>query len=270
MDETSDSELLERARRGDSAAFSTLIRRHDRYLYRVARSVVRDDDEAEDVVQQTYLRAFTKIGEFRGHANLRTWLTRIALNDALRRKRRQRSLVELEKIDTAEERSRSQVLSALSNVTPEGEAARSQMRQLLERAIDDLPPAFRTVFVMRDVEEASVEETASVLGIKPETVRTRHHRARMMLRESLGEQIASLIKDVFPFERPRCDALVRRLLGEVGLLARTGSVIRGVVMRGSFGSGIPETAPYKGWLAFVVSIGVVALVWAVFFSLGAS
>jgi RNA polymerase sigma-70 factor, ECF subfamily len=227
MDETSDSELLERARRGDSAAFSTLIRRHDRYLYRVARSVVRDDDEAEDVVQQVYLRMFTKIGEFRGDANLRTWLTRIVLNDALRRKHRQRSLVELEKIDTAEERSRSQVyLSALSNVTPEDEAARSQMRQLLERAIDDLPPAFRTVVVLRDVEETSVEETADVLGIKPETVRTRHHRARGMLRESLGAQIASIIKDVFPFERPRCDALVRRLLREVALSARTGSAIR--------------------------------------------
>jgi RNA polymerase sigma-70 factor, ECF subfamily len=227
MDETSDSELLERARRGDSAAFSTLIRRHDRYLYRVARSVVRDDDEAEDVVQQTYLRAFTKIEEFRGHANLRTWLTRITLNDALWRKRRQRSLVELGKIDTAEERSRSQVyLSALSNVTPEDEAARSQMRQLLERAIDDLPTGFRTVVVLRDVEEASVEETANILGIKPETVRTRHHRARVMLRESLGGQITSMIKDVFPFERPRCDALVRRLLSEVVLPARTGSAIR--------------------------------------------
>jgi RNA polymerase sigma-70 factor (ECF subfamily) len=227
MDKTSDSELLERAQRGDSAAFSTLIRRHDRYLYRVARSVVRDDDEAADVVQQTYLRVFTKIGEFRGHANLRTWLTRIALNDALRRKRRQRSFVELGKIDVAEERSRSQVyLSALSNMTPEDEAARSQMRQLLERAIDDLPSAFRTVVVLRDVEGASVEETANVLGIQPETVRTRHHRARVMLRESLGTQIASIIKDVFPFERPRCDALVRRLLGELVLPPRSGSAIR--------------------------------------------
>jgi RNA polymerase sigma-70 factor, ECF subfamily len=222
MGETGDSELLERARRGDSAAFSTLIRRHDRYLYRVARSVVRDDDEAEDVVQQTYLRVFTKIGEFRGHANLRTWLTRIALNEALQLRHRRRSLVELGEIDTAQERARSQVyLAALTSSTPEAEAARAQIRQLLERAIDGLRPDFRTVLVMRDVEKASAEEIASVLGIKPETVRTRLHRARGILRESLGEQIASMIKDVFPFERPRCDALVRRLLGKVGLLART-------------------------------------------------
>jgi RNA polymerase sigma-70 factor, ECF subfamily len=171
MDETGDIELLERARRGDSAAFSTLIRRHDRYLYRVARSVVRDDDEAEDVVQQTYLSAFTNIGEFRGHANLRTWLTRIALNDALRRKRRQRSLVELGKIDTAEERSRSQAyLSALSNVTPEDEAASNQMRQLLERAIDDLPPAFRTVVVLRDL--TGSELVAREIGLQPSSNRS--------------------------------------------------------------------------------------------------
>jgi RNA polymerase sigma-70 factor, ECF subfamily len=219
MDKTSDVELLQRARRGNSAAFSTLVRRHDRYLYRVARSVLRDDHEAEDVVQQTYLQAFAKIVHFRGEANLRTWLTRIALNEALRRKRRQRLHVELGDIDTAQERVRSQIyLSPLTQATPEGEVARSQIRRMLEHAIDHLPPAFRTVVVMRDVEEATVEETANVLGIKAETVRTRLHRARNMLRERLGGQFAAVLKDVFPFERPRCDALVGKLLGKVALL----------------------------------------------------
>jgi RNA polymerase sigma-70 factor (ECF subfamily) len=216
MDQISDSELLERARQGHSPAFTTLVRRHDRYLYRVARSVLRDDHEAEDVVQQTFLQAFTKMADFRGEANLRTWLTRIALNEALRRGRRHRTTVELGQIDTAQERARSQIyLSPLTSSTPERAAARGQIRQMLERAIDDLPPAFRTVLVMRDVEEASVEETANVLGIKPETVRTRLHRARRMLRESLGEELASVLKDVFPFERPRCDSLVERLQTEV-------------------------------------------------------
>ena len=214
----SDSELLERARHGDADAFGVLVRRHDRYLYRVARSILRDDQEAEDVVQQTYLKAFTKIVGFRGEANLRTWLTRIALNEALWRKRRQRSLVELGEIDTARERARSQIyLSPLTQVNPEGEVARAQIRHMLERAIDDLPAAFRTVLVMRDVEEATVEETANALGIKAETVRTRLHRARNMLRERLGEQFAAVLKDVFPFERPRCDALTERLAGKVGL-----------------------------------------------------
>jgi RNA polymerase sigma-70 factor, ECF subfamily len=219
MDQASDSELLERARQGRADAFSALVRRHDRYLYRVARSILRDDQEAEDIVQQTYLNAFTKIVDFRGEATLRTWLTRIALNEALRRKRGQRLHVELEEIDTARERVRSQIyLSPLAQATPEGEVARRQIRQMLEHAIDDLPPAFRTVLVMRDVQEATVEETANVLGIKAETVRTRLHRARNMLRERLGEQFAVVLKDVFPFERPRCDALVARLLGKVGLL----------------------------------------------------
>jgi RNA polymerase sigma-70 factor (ECF subfamily) len=213
MDEAGDGELLERARQGHPDAFSTLIRRHDRYLYRVARSVLRNDDEAEDVVQQTYLQAFANLVDFRGEANLRTWLTRIALNDALQRRRRQRSTVELDQLDAARERIRSDVvLSSLTMPTPEHAAARSQVREILEHAIDELPPAFRIVLIMRDVEEASVNETASALAIKPETVRTRLHRARRMLRDSLGEQFAALLKDVFPFERPRCDALVRKLL----------------------------------------------------------
>jgi RNA polymerase sigma-70 factor, ECF subfamily len=208
MDDASDGELLELARQGHSDAFSTLVRRHDRYLYRVARSVLRDDNEAEDVVQQTYLQAYINFVNFRGEANLRTWLTRIALNDALSRRRRQRSTVELGQLDFARERIRADfLLSWLATSTPEHAAARRQIREILERAIDDLPPAFRTVLIMRDVEEATVDEAANVLGLKPETVRTRLHRARRMVREKLGEQFAAVLKDVFPFERPRCDAL---------------------------------------------------------------
>lgn len=159
------------------------------------------------------------MANFRGDANLRTWLTRIALNEARGRARRQRAIVELSQIDTTKERARSHTyLSSLTGSTPEHAAARSQIRQILERSIDDLPMAFRTVLVMRDVEEASVEETAHVLGLRPETVRTRLHRARSMLRASLGEEVASVLKDVFPFERPRCDSLVDRLLTQVPLL----------------------------------------------------
>ncbi|MFL4969984.1 MAG: RNA polymerase sigma factor [Xanthobacteraceae bacterium] len=228
MDTASDSELLERARQGRADAFGALVRRHDRYLYRLARSILRDDQEAEDVVQQTYLKAFTKIGDFRGEATLRTWLTRIALNEALRRKRRQHRQVELGEIDTARERVRSQIyLTPMAQATPEGEVARGQIRRMLEHAIDDLPLAFRTVFVMREVEEATVEETANVLGVKAETVRTRLHRARNMLRERLGEQFAAALKDVFPFERPRCDALVGRLLGKIGLLRESHDQAKG-------------------------------------------
>jgi len=222
MDGIKDVELLEQARQGATDAFGTLLRRHNRYLYRVARSVLQDDDEAEDVVQQTYLQAFVNFVDFRGEASLRTWLTRIALNEALQRRRRRRPTVELSQVDTAPERVRSEThLFSHALSTPEHDAARRQIREILERAIDDLPPAFRTVLILRDVEEASVEETANAIGIKPETVRTRLHRARRMLRDSLGEQFAFVLNDVFPFERPRCDALVGRVLTEVARLRQS-------------------------------------------------
>jgi RNA polymerase sigma-70 factor, ECF subfamily len=175
--EPSDRELLDGAQRGNSAAFRALIRRHDRYLYRVARSVLHNDQEAEDVVQQTYLQAFTKLIDFDGEASLRTWLTRITLNDAIRRRRRQRSIVDLSAIDTAQERARSHIYLSPSTPTPESAAARSQIRRILEQAIDLLPASFRLVLILRDVEEVNVEQTAKVLGLQPETVRTRLHRA---------------------------------------------------------------------------------------------
>ena len=235
MDGVQDVELLEQARQGAFDAFGTLMRRHNRYLYRVARSVLRDDDEAEDVVQQTYLQAFVSFVDFRGEASLRTWLTRIAINEALQRRRRRRPTVELSLIDTAQERLRSEshlLPHALS--TPEHAAARSQIRETLELAIDDLPPAFRTVLVLRDVEEASVEETANVVGIKPETVRTRLHRARRMLRDSLGEQFAFVLKDLFPFAGSRCDALVGRVLIELGRVRLPPFTAAGIKPAGAF------------------------------------
>jgi RNA polymerase sigma-70 factor (ECF subfamily) len=216
--EPSDKELLDCARQGDPAAFRTLIRRHDRYLYRVARSVMADDHEAEDVIQQTYLLAFTHISGFRGEASLRTWLTRIALNEAGRRRRRQRSAIALSEVDESRERARSQaLLSPLTLPDPERVAARTQIREILEKAIDALPAAFRTALILCDVEEVSAKEAAKVLGIKTETVRTRLYRARRMLRERLGEEFAAALKDVFPFELPRCNALTRRVLDQLGI-----------------------------------------------------
>jgi RNA polymerase sigma-70 factor, ECF subfamily len=214
-DEPSDKELLDCARQGDPAAFRTLIRRHDRYLYRVARSVLADDHEAEDIVQQTYLQAFTGLAGFRGAASLRTWLTRITLNEAIRRRRRQRATVSLSEIDTERESSQA-LLWPSTGLDPERGAARSQIRKVLEAAIDALPSAFRIVLILRDVEEVSAKQAAKALGIKVETVRTRLHRARRMLRERLGEEFAAALKDVFPFELPRCNAMTRRVLAQLG------------------------------------------------------
>jgi RNA polymerase sigma-70 factor (ECF subfamily) len=215
----SDSELLHRARAGDAAAFEALIRRHDKHLYRIARSVLPHDQEAEDIVQETYIRAFMGLPGFRGAASLRTWLTRIALNEAVRRTRGRRSMLEIGAVHDAQERSRrplhTAALTALGR-DPEHAAAQAQIRGILERAIDDLPAAFRTVFVMRDVEDINIGLTAKLLGIREETVKTRLHRARRLLREKLGEQFAAALKDVFPFEKPRCDALIRRIWDQLG------------------------------------------------------
>ena len=223
-----DRELLEHARQGDAAAFVTLIRRHDKHLYRIARSVLADDHEAEDVVQESYIRAFNGLRDFRGAASLRTWLTRIALNEAIRRRRRRRSMVDLDALHAAQERTRRPLHSfslTARDPDPERAAAHSQIRKMLEKAIDDLPVTFRVVFVMRDMEEISTAGAAKLLGIRAETVKTRLHRARRMLRDSLGEQLASTLKDVFPFDKPRCDGLVKRLLEQLGF-SRTTRLLR--------------------------------------------
>jgi len=210
--EPSDSELLHRSREGDAISFAALVRRHSRYLYRVARSVLPDEDEAEDVVQLAFIQAFMGLDHFRGEASLRTWLVRIALNEATRRRRRQRVWLSLGALDETGERERSPIHASILSPDPESAAAQSQIRERLERAIDALSPDFRTVLILRDVEEVSGEETARLLGIRPETVRTRLHRARRMLREALGEQFASALKDTFPFEGTRCERLTRRLV----------------------------------------------------------
>jgi RNA polymerase sigma-70 factor (ECF subfamily) len=214
----SDSELLHRARQGDGTAFGALIRRHDKHLYRVARSVL-DDQEAEDAVQESYVRAFTGLRDFRGASSLRTWLTRILLNEAFRRKRRRHIMLDISVLRAVQERTSRPIHSSLTAREPDPEraAAQAQIRKILENAVDNLPSAFRIVFVMRDVEELSLKETAVLLGIREETVKTRLLRARRMLRESLGGNLAIALKGIFPFEKPRCNALVQRLLNQLSV-----------------------------------------------------
>jgi RNA polymerase sigma-70 factor (ECF subfamily) len=224
-----DSELLHRAQQGDAAAFAALIRRHDKNLYRVARSVVTDDQEAEDAVQETYVRAFAGLRDFRAAASLRTWLTRIVLNEAMRLRRRRRSMLDLDVLHAAQERTPRPIHSSSLTARepdPERAAAQAQIRKILEDEIDKLPAAFRIIFVLRDVEEISTKETAKLLGLREETVKTRLHRARRMLRESLGGDLAVALKGIFPFERPRCDALVQRLQDQLGLSLAVGRSLR--------------------------------------------
>jgi RNA polymerase sigma-70 factor (ECF subfamily) len=211
-----DEELAARARAGDRDAFRAIMQRCNQRLFRVARGIVRDDAEAEDVLQEAYARAFAAIGAFRGDSALSTWLTRIVLNEARGRVRRRRATVDLDQIETAQATG-GQVLAfpSLAGEDPERSAAGAEIRRLLERAVDGLPEPYRLVFMLREVEECTVEETAATLGIKPETVKTRLFRARRLLRKALDETLSDALVGAYPFLGARCeriqDAVIRRL-----------------------------------------------------------
>lgn len=208
----------------DRDAFAEFVRRHNPMLFRVARAMVRDDAEAEDIVQATFVSAYSTLDSFRGGATLRTWLTRITINEVLTRRRRIGSLARLRNaaITLSEiggsARHGAIVLSNSAADSPESAAARAEFRALLERAIDQLPEHFRAVFVLRAVEEFSVEDTAAALGIPRETVKSRHHRARRRLRRALNSELESALTGVFPFGGARCDRIVRRVLTAIGRL----------------------------------------------------
>ncbi|MGH7044006.1 MAG: RNA polymerase sigma factor [Acetobacteraceae bacterium] len=210
-----ERELLALLRLGDSAAFTVLMRRSNRRLYRLARSILKDDAEAEDAVQETYVRAFNGLKAFRNDASLSTWLSRIAINEALACLRKRRPVAGLEEVDEMAFSSGIPELAAFGirdRGNPEELATRHEVRMLLERAIDTLPTIFRTVFVLRAVEQMSVEETADCLDIPGETVKTRFHRAKNLLRKALGIEMAALLPDTFPFAGPRCDRIVAATL----------------------------------------------------------
>lgn len=212
-----DAGLVDLARRRDEAAVRTLVSRHNRRLYRVARGVLRDDAEAEDVVQETYVRAFTRLDGFRGQASLATWLTRIALNEALGRLRRRRPHADLAALDAAIADGGGPIVFPMSPAPagPESEAGRAQVRQLLERAVDALPEGFRLVFVLREIEGLSTEETAALLDIRPETVKTRLHRARRLLRLSIERMLSAGFDAIFPFDGARCVHMADRVVASL-------------------------------------------------------
>jgi RNA polymerase sigma-70 factor, ECF subfamily len=217
----SEQELVQRARTGDSAAFRIIIQHNNRRLFRIARSILKNDSEAEDVVQEAYVRAFEHLSEFRGESTLATWLARIAINAAQGRLRRQRPTVDLAILDSGSNGVSEVIPFPLNpNSDPERVAAQREVRRLMEQAIDDLPDAFRVAFVMRIVEGMSVEETASFLELREETVKTRVHRARHLLRRALDVQLAPALKDSFPFDGARCAHIADLVLERLGLIER--------------------------------------------------
>ena len=200
-----DTELVARILSGDMRSLETLMRLHNRTLYRTARAILRDDAEAEDAVQEAYIRAYRALGTFRGESKLSTWLVRITVNEALMcRRRNARAAMAATDVEPD---------SLVSDdAGPESDAQRAQARRLLEARIDALPDPFRAVFVLRAVEELNVEETAAALGIPDATVRTRYFRARRQLREWMACDFDPALKGAFAFAGARCDRIVRKVL----------------------------------------------------------
>jgi RNA polymerase sigma factor (sigma-70 family) len=199
------------------AAFEAIMRRHNGRLFRVARAILKDDADAEDALQDAYLEAYRHLGDFRGDAQLSTWLTRIVVNQSLmrlRRQKRERVVIPFDRGDHEGEREEVDVIDEKAE-PPSRAAMRAEVRGLLEQQIDQLPVAFRTVFVMREVEDMSVEDTAECLGIPAATVRTRLFRARALLREALARDIDSATVGVFGFAGARCDRIVGAVLSRI-------------------------------------------------------
>lgn len=221
-----EAELARRIGARDERAFETVMRAHNQLLYRLARSILKDDAEAEDAVQDAYLAAFRNIGSFRGDAKLSTWLARIVINEAygrLRKRKREGVVVALESaVDQGRDafHPEEQTMGDEAFEGPESAALRNELRRLLERRIDALPEQFRTAFILRDVEELSVQEAAQCLNVAPETVRTRAFRARALLRQSLSRDIDVATVKAFGFAGERCDRIVAAVLAR---LARDGS-----------------------------------------------
>jgi RNA polymerase sigma-70 factor, ECF subfamily len=211
--DVTDTALAQGVAAGDPVAFEAMMRRYNRILYRVARSILRDDTEAEDALQLAYLHAFQGIAAFRGQAKLSTWLTRIVVNEALMRVRQRGREATVISLDSAPADAPDRFEQPdLAQDRPEALAIRAETRVLIERGIDALPEAFRTVFVLRALEELSVEETAACLGIPEATVRTRFFRARSLLRETLAREIDIATAEAFSFDGDRCDRVVRGVL----------------------------------------------------------
>jgi RNA polymerase sigma-70 factor (ECF subfamily) len=212
-----EADLIQRACRREEAAIRSIIQVHNRRLYRVARSIVRDDWEAEDVLQEAYFRAFSSLASFRGDSSLSTWLTRIVVNEALQRMRRHTD-TPVAHIEPPPEPHADIIpfpLSGQHPVDPERAASQHEICRLLEKEIDRLPEEFRTVLVARIIEGLSIEETADLYGIRPETVKTRLHRARKLLKSSLEEHIGPFFSDVFPFDGKRCERLTNAVVARL-------------------------------------------------------
>ena len=201
-----DAEIVERVRNGETALFEVLMRRHNQRVYRVARAVIKDEAEAEDVMQQAYINAFTHLNQFQDRSQFSTWLTRIALHEALARRRKRKP-----------EESTEDVMETLTSTQPDPErqAYGAELGRLLEAAVDALPESYRLVFMLREIEGLSTSETAAGLDLGDEAVKTRLHRAKAMVRCAIAERIGASSVEAFAFPATRCDRLVATVMAAI-------------------------------------------------------
>ena len=207
-----DEEVVERVRAGETALYEIILRRYNQRLYRVARSIVREDGEAEDVMQEAYVKAYQNLHQFEGRSAFSAWLTRIAVHEALARVRRNGKF---DQLDHSEEDGAFVVEPVAKSPDPEAATSQEEMARILEQALLHLAPQYRTVLLMRDVEEMSTSETAEALELSEENVKVRLHRGRAALRREILERIGTSSKEVFPFMGERCDRVVRNVLQKV-------------------------------------------------------
>lgn len=210
----SDAEVVDRVRAGETGLYELLMRRHNQRLFRVIRSVVTNDIEAEDVLQEAWVRAYEHLDQFAGRASFPTWVTRIAFYEALARRRKSKRWTPLEdqEGEIMPEANRRRTTSE----TPEAQAMRGQLGQMLQAAVDALPETYRSVFMLREVEQLSTIETAECLGLSEEAVKTRLHRSRALLRGELESRIGPAIAEAYSFLGTRCDRTVARVLKRIG------------------------------------------------------
>jgi len=213
----SDEEVVARVLAGETGMFEVVMRRHNQRLYRVARAILRNDDEAEDVMQDAYVRAYEHLDQFAGRAKFSTWLTRIAVHEALARQHRGNRYQILDPISEREGDPMDRFASMAPN--PEQQTSNTEVRRLLEDAVEKLPDAYRTVFMLREVEEMSTTDAAEALEITEENVKVRLHRARALLRKSLYARAGMERKEVFNFHAVRCDRVVKNVFERIQKLA---------------------------------------------------
>lgn len=207
-----DEEIVRRVLEGETALYEIIMRRHNQRLYRAARAILRDDSEAEDVLQDTYVRAYQHLGQFAGRAKFSTWLTRIAVHEALARVARRGRM---EEIDARDQDGMEAIVLESKMPDPELQAARSEASHLLEEAILALPEGYRAVLMLRDVEEMNTAEAAEVLDMTEENVKVRLHRARALLRKELYARAGATTSAAFQFMATRCDRVVREVFGRI-------------------------------------------------------